>query len=74
MSPKVPDAWEFWRKSRKALDDLNDTMQIFATNIAQTDPPLELPPHTIKHAKEALAKFRENFALMVREQKRKAAR
>lgn len=73
MSPKPQDAWEFWQKSRQALDELNDVMQIFAANVAQ-EVPLELPAHTVKRAKRSLAKFQENFSLMVREQKRKAGR
>jgi hypothetical protein len=73
MSPKPLDTWQFWQKSREALDALNDTIQIFATNLAQAEP-LELPVHTVKEAKRALAKFQENFTLMVREQKRKAGR
>jgi hypothetical protein len=72
--PKPIDTWEFWRESRKALDDINDVMQIFATHIAQANPPLELPPHIVKNGKRALAKFQECFSLMVREQKRKAGR
>lgn len=71
---KSMDAWGFWQRSRKALDDLNDVMQVCATNIAQDDPPIELPPHTVKHTRRAVAKFEENFALMVREQKRKVGR
>lgn len=71
--PKPIDAWPFWQKSRAALDELNDTMQVFATYIAN-DSAIELPPHTVKHGKRALAKFQENFNLMVREQKRKGAR
>jgi hypothetical protein len=73
MSPKPQDAWEFWQKSREALDALDDVMQVFAINIAQIEP-LDLPPHIVKEAKRAVAKFQENFSLMVREQKRKAAR
>lgn len=48
-------------------------MQVLATNIAQAEP-LDLPPHIVKEAKRAVAKFEENFSLMVREQKRKVGR
>jgi hypothetical protein len=71
--PKPIDTWAFWQKSREALDELNDTMQILATNLNH-DAALELPHHTVKHAKRALATFQENFSLIVREQKRKAGR
>lgn len=67
------DAWGFWQKSREALDELQDVMQILAANVS-SDIPLELPHHTVKRCKRALAKFQENFALLVREQKRKAGR
>ncbi len=73
MSPKPRDSWAFWQKSQKALNELNDVMQVFATNIAQ-DQSLDLPPHIVKEAKRALAKFEENFNLMVREQRRKVGR
>jgi sugar-specific transcriptional regulator TrmB len=64
--PKPIDVREFWQRSREALDELNDVMQIFATNLAQLER-LELPPHTVKDGKRALAKFRQNFSRMIRE-------
>lgn len=72
MTPKPIDTWGFWQKSKAALDELADVMQIFGTHIAQ-EGALELPPHTVHHAKRALGQFQENFSLLVREQKRKAA-
>jgi hypothetical protein len=71
--PKPIDTWAFWQKSREALDALDDTMHILAANLNH-DPAIELPHHVVKQAKRALAKFQENFSLMVREQKRKAGR
>jgi hypothetical protein len=72
VTAKPNDAWEFWQKSKTALDELNELLQVFATAIAQDDPSLQLPPHTVKQVKRALARFQENFILLVREQKRKA--
>jgi ABC-type branched-subunit amino acid transport system ATPase component len=71
---KSHDAWAFWRHSQTAINDLSDVMQQLATAVAQDDPTLQLPPHVVRQAKRALARFQENFTLLVREQKRKAAR
>jgi len=49
-------------------------MMQLATAVAQDDPALQLPPHVVRAAKRAVARFQENFTLLVREQKRKAAR
>jgi hypothetical protein len=71
---KPHDAWVFWQRSQAAISDLNDVMQQLATAVAQDDPALQLPPHVVRAAKRAVARFQENFTLLVREQKRKAAR
>jgi hypothetical protein len=73
MTKPRTDPWAFWQESKTALDELADALEIFSTHIAQNNS-IELPPHTVKHAKRALAAFQENFTLMVREQKRKAGR
>jgi ABC-type branched-subunit amino acid transport system ATPase component len=71
---KSNDTWAFWQRSQAALSDLSDLMQQLATAVAQDDPTLQLPPHVVREAKRAVARFQENFTLLVREQKRKAAR
>lgn len=70
MSPKPTDAWEFWQRSKKALDDLNDLMQVMATAISQDDPTLAVPHHAIKDVKRTLARFQENFSFLVHVQKK----
>jgi hypothetical protein len=73
MAIKPPDSWEFWRKSCKAVNDLNDAMQILAACVAQTEP-IDLPPHIVIEVNRAIKLFQENFSRMVREQKRKVGR
>jgi len=71
MTPKPIDAWKFWQKSREALDELQEVMEVCARYVSEAGT-LKLPPHPVKRAKRALARFEENFTLIVREQKRKA--
>jgi hypothetical protein len=67
------NAWECWQRSKAALDDLNDLMQVFGTHVAQ-EGSIELPHHTVRGANRALARFQENFLAMVYEQRQKRAR
>jgi hypothetical protein len=73
MTKPRTDPWAFWQESKTALDELTDVMQVLSTHIAQNNA-IELPPHTVRQAKRALASFQESFVLLVREQKRKAGR
>ena len=71
---KAGDSWAFWQRSKKALDELTDLMQVMGTAIAQDDPALQCPPHLVKEARKQTARFEENFRLLVHAQKRKAVR
>lgn len=68
------DAWEFWQRSKKALDELNDMMQVMASAITQDDPTLQLPHHVVKDVKRSIARFQENFSFLVHVQKKKVSR
>jgi hypothetical protein len=74
VTPKPNDAWEFWQRSKKALDELNDLMQVMGTAVAQDDPTLQVPHQVIKDVKRNLQRFQESFSCLVHAQKRKAAR
>lgn len=65
-------AWEFWQRSKKALDELTELMQVMSTAISQDDPTLAVPHHVIKDVKRNIARFQENFSFLVHVQKRKA--
>jgi hypothetical protein len=70
VTPTPTDSWEFWQRSQRALDKLNATMQVMATAIAQDDPALQVPPHVAKDVRQAIARFEQNFELLVHAQKK----
>lgn len=67
---KTLDSWTFWQRSRKALDELNDLMQVMSTAISQDDPALQCPRHIVKDVRKQIARFEENFRLLVHAQKK----
>jgi hypothetical protein len=76
MTPgyQKPDpCWKFWQASQLALDNLNTAMQQIATVVSAEETTL-LSPASVHEVKRNPARFQEQFTLLVREQKRKAAR
>jgi Fe2+ or Zn2+ uptake regulation protein len=70
---KLTDSWKCWQESRRALENLCVTMQQIAT-IVSADELITLPPAMVHEIKRNVSRFQEQFALLVREQKRKAVR
>jgi hypothetical protein len=73
MGKPSAESWEFWQRSQRALDKLNETMQVMATAISQEDPKLQVPPHIAKDVRQAIARFQANFELLVHAQKKAAS-
>jgi hypothetical protein len=69
----LPDSWKCWQNSRHALENLCVTIQQIAT-IISADELITLPPAMVHEIKRNVSRFQEQFALLVREQKRKAVR
>jgi UDP-N-acetylmuramoylalanine-D-glutamate ligase len=66
-------AWKFWQESKQALDELGELMQQLAGLIVAS-PAIQPPPILVRQIKRDMARFQEQFTLLIREQKRKAAR
>lgn len=73
MTPESkPDrAWGFWQESAACLERMTDAMQLLAGFVADGH---QLPEGQVRKVRRDLAAFNEKFALMLREQKRKAVR
>jgi hypothetical protein len=70
MTPQPNDAWQFWVRSKQALDELNDLMQVMGTAVAQDNPTVQLPHGAIKDVKRNLQRFQESFGCLVHAQKK----
>jgi hypothetical protein len=66
MSPKQMDAFEFWQRSRKALNELERLMNVCAGYV----PHAVIPRHAAKDIVHNIARFEENFRLLVHAQKK----
>jgi hypothetical protein len=66
MSPKQMDAFEFWQRSRKALDELQGLMNTCAGYVPHTP----IPRHVANDIAYTITRFKENFRLLVHAQKK----
>jgi hypothetical protein len=78
-SPQPQDAWEFWRKSRAALDALNDLMSTLATAISKDDDTAGrlgggLPSGLAKDVQLNINRLQYSFSRLVLAQKHKGGR
>lgn len=71
MGKTSPDSWEFWQRSQRALDKLNESMQLIAT-IASQERGITVHPNFAKDVRRATARFEHNFELLVHAQKKAA--
>jgi len=75
MTPRraINPELQFWQASQEALNNLNAAMQVLLEARA-SGRSIPFSPAEVHEVKRNLARFQEQFALLVREQKRKAVR
>jgi hypothetical protein len=69
MGKPSPDSWEFWQRSQRALDKLNESMQLIAS-VASEERGIAVHPNFAKDVRRAIARFEHNFELVHAQKKR----